>query len=328
MSSEAINGAAAPNQNFDMFRAFTGPPAWMTRKYIEDVMKDVEKDPALKVRDSIYMVINIRVQMVIRSVFQLQDYRIVSATKPGDNFASIALRLKATYTSRAKESTKSFIIKIETYEEGFRKEVLKHRPIFESEISMYSKTLPEMQRLLQEIYPAEVLAPPVAYSALKPNKIIFIGDISPEFAMSEEMLNYEQALEVLSKIGKYHAASVFLGEEHEPMSTYREGFISENTDGMMGFFLGNMSICANAIAGWGPEMELVSKKLLEAIPTMSEKLKRVFNKNETEGYNVLTHGDFHIKNIMFRNQKDFPNSLDGSRLVREREREIMRGSAK
>lgn len=51
MSSED-SSAAAPSQKFDMYRAFTDPPAWMTRKYVEDVMKDIEKDPALKVSDS------------------------------------------------------------------------------------------------------------------------------------------------------------------------------------------------------------------------------------------------------------------------------------
>lgn len=232
----------------------------------------------------------------------MQDYLIVSATKPGENFASIALRLKATYTSRAKEHTKSFIVKVEPYEEGFRKDVLLQRPLFESEISMYTKTLPEMQRLLEEIYPGEKLAPSAPYSSLKPNKIIFISDISPEFVMSEEMMDYDLSLEVFSKMAKYHAASVVLGEEHEPMATYREGFISNNIGALKDLFLGNMTLCAKAIAGMGPQMELVSQKLIEAIPTMYEKLVRVFEKNVKEGYNVLTHGDYHIKvwNELFR----------------------------
>lgn len=97
---------------------------------------------------------------VVRVHLQLIDYRLVSATKPGDNFASVALRLYATYSSKGVEEKKSFIVKIEPFEDGFKKDALKDTILFETEISMYTKTIPEMQRLIHNIDKDEVLAPP------------------------------------------------------------------------------------------------------------------------------------------------------------------------
>lgn len=83
----------------------------------------------------------------------------MSATKPGDNFASIALRLKATYKGKGKEETKSFIVKVEPFKEGIQKDMLTATLLFDTEISMYTQVIPEMQRLIKEIDPEEVLAP-------------------------------------------------------------------------------------------------------------------------------------------------------------------------
>lgn len=85
----------------------------------------------------------------------------VNATKPGDNFASIALRLRATYNAgeTKEEETKSFIVKVEPYKEGIQKDMLIDTQLCDVEISMYSQVIPEMQRLIMEVDPKEVLAP-------------------------------------------------------------------------------------------------------------------------------------------------------------------------
>lgn len=87
------------------------------------------------------------------------SHLIVNATKPGDNFASIALRLRATYKAGGKEETQSFIVKVEPYKEGIQKDMLIDTLLFETEISLYSQVIPEMQRLIMEVDPKEVLAP-------------------------------------------------------------------------------------------------------------------------------------------------------------------------
>lgn len=113
-------------------------PEWINAEFFEMVLKERESDKSLK----------------------LLQHTLVSATKPGDNFASIALRLKATYITKGTEKTRSFIVKIEAYKEGFQKDAVSERILFETEIAIYTHILPEMQRLINEIDRKEILAPP------------------------------------------------------------------------------------------------------------------------------------------------------------------------
>lgn len=137
MATKSENGIT--EKKIDVYKSFSDPPEWMNKEYLETVLREHENDPALK----------------------LLDYNIVSATKPGDNFASIALRLRVTYTVRERgEKSKSFIVKVEPYEEGFKKDVLSETVLFEIETKMYTKILPEMQRLINEVDRDEIIAPP------------------------------------------------------------------------------------------------------------------------------------------------------------------------
>lgn len=244
------------------------------------------------------------------------DYRIKSATKPGDNFASIALRLWASYNTKGKDIAKNFIIKIEHFEDGFKKVIMSDAKLFETEISMYTKTIPEMQRLIKEVDPTETIAPPLVYYSLKPHKVIVLEDISPEFVMHQRPLNLDESKLVFEKMATFHALSFSMGESHEPMKSYTHGFISNHLDGKSDFLVQNVMILAATLAEWGPEMEVAGKKLMALGPTIFEKLKTLYKKNPTTGYNVLNHGDFHVKNILFRNEAGSAIAGDNSRLVR------------
>lgn len=84
----------------------------------------------------------------------------MSATKPGDNFASIALRVRTLYSGKNGIDQKAaFVLKVEPYEEGMKKDALSNTRLFETESSMYSRTLPEMQRLLKNVKDNEIFAP-------------------------------------------------------------------------------------------------------------------------------------------------------------------------
>lgn len=88
------------------------------------------------------------------------DYSIGSATKPGDNFASVALRVRTSFAGKNGEIQRAaFVLKVEPYEEGMKKDALSNTRLFETESSMYSQTLPEMQRLLRNIKDDETFAP-------------------------------------------------------------------------------------------------------------------------------------------------------------------------
>lgn len=98
----------------------------------------------------------------------------------------------------------------------------------------------------------------------------------------------------------FHALSMVMGEDHKPMTTYTDGFVSSHLEGKSDFIVENVMIFAQTIAEWGPEMKIAATKLFALGPKIFEKLKNVFAKNQITGYNVLNHGDFHIKNILFK----------------------------
>lgn len=226
------------------------------------------------------------------------------------------MRLHVTFRTEGKDVKKSFIVKVEHFEEGFKKEIMSEAALFETEIAMYSQTIPEMQRLIKEVYPQETIAPPISYHKMKPHKVVFIDDISPEFVMSDKPLNFEDSLSIYEKIATFHAVSFVMGESHEPMKSYTNGFISEKIGGTSTFLTQSVDLFAETIAEWGPQMKMISDKLQVLKEKIFPELVKIFAKNDATGYNVLNHGDFHVKNILFRNQESFPNSGDATRLVR------------
>lgn len=81
---------------------------------------------------------------------QVLDFLITPGSNAGDHFASIMFRCKLTYTSKSQKNGQlSMIIKTVPHEEGLKKDLLGKSPIFETEMAMYGKTLPNMERLLR-----------------------------------------------------------------------------------------------------------------------------------------------------------------------------------
>lgn len=84
---------------------------------------------------------------------------ITPAAAPGQNFASYVFRARTTYTCRGAEKRASFILKVELFVEGLKKDILGDLFLFDNEISMYTKLVPEMHRLLKTADDDEVIAP-------------------------------------------------------------------------------------------------------------------------------------------------------------------------
>lgn len=155
----------------------------------------------------------------------------------------------------------------------------------------------------------------MAYYSLDPYKIVFIEDISPEFTMSEQHLDFKTSVKVFEKIAKFHAISMYMHDQREPLEKYTEGFVSKQLAGTAGFIGQGLDSFADVIQGWGGEMEIAAKKLKSLVPNMYERLMKLFAVNKN-GLNVLNHGDFHIKNLLFRQQNSELKQVDPIRLVR------------
>lgn len=76
------------------------------------------------------------------------------ATKPGDHFASTVLRAVVEYNSPFGDSCNKImkmIVKTAPVEDNYRKDMINHLKAYETEVNMYSKVLPSMEKLLKSI---------------------------------------------------------------------------------------------------------------------------------------------------------------------------------
>lgn len=137
--------------------------------------------------------------------------------------------------------------------------------------------------------------------------------------MQHMPVNFEKAQMIARKLGKFHALSFFLNKEHvagaDP-SSFKDGFFSEKLIGNWDFIYSNMEALIDLTrdGAWGDEMREVSKKLIDLKPHFAEKMKQIYTP-DPKGVNFLNHGDFHIRNLLFRYKEDDSSKFDGIQFV-------------
>lgn len=71
----------------------------------------------------------------------------------------VIFRAQVSYTTHGEERNESFIVKIEPFLEGFKKDLMANQPFFRTEGRMYTEILPVMQELLKNSGDPEIIAP-------------------------------------------------------------------------------------------------------------------------------------------------------------------------
>ncbi|XP_055678330.1 uncharacterized protein LOC129787056 [Lutzomyia longipalpis] len=257
------------------------PPEFLNQDFLLDVLRSVENDKGLVIK----------------------DLNIAPGTKPGDHFASIMFKARISYRTRGKDVTsRSFVIKTKPVAEGMKKEMFKDSPIFEREIDMYTKILPEMTRIMESIGDREQIAPRLLYHSKDPMILIFEDITMFGYEMYTEFLDFENTAKIAKKLAKFHALSFYMHDNkyvHNFDFPQYNGimFTKDNIDKMQ-FFLSGLTSMKEEVEAWeGYE------KIAEKIGSITEKqllsLLDMYKPNPEPGFNVLCHSDFHIKNMMF-----------------------------
>lgn len=78
------------------------------------------------------------------------NYNLSPASIKGDHYASIMFRCKVCYSVGSRNLDRCFIIKTLPEAEGMKREFLMESQLFETEINMYTKTLPKIEQILKE----------------------------------------------------------------------------------------------------------------------------------------------------------------------------------
>ncbi|KAM7360987.1 uncharacterized protein ACRADG_009032 isoform 2-T2 [Cochliomyia hominivorax] len=244
--------------------------------------------------------------------FPIIKFEMSPASMKGDHYASIMFRCKISYRFDKTGSTleKSLIIKTLPVVEGHKRDLLIDSKAFETEISMYTKTLPKIEKILADCGEPTKLAAQIIYHSLKPHKVIILEDLceSGYDTVRGRYLTEDEVKAVYRKIAKLHAVSYMLGksEDHKIVTQYRDGAFSMSAqivndmlnNGINNFI--DMLSCHEEFEPYFEKIKKMKPKLKEACKEMYNSYK---NNNGQGDIFVLNHGDLHMKNLMFKFNK-------------------------
>lgn len=208
--------------------------------------------------------------------------------------------------------------------EGVLKERIGSRNLFKTEMKMYSETLPSLEKLFKSIGENNEIFPRLLYHSNSPAPLIVLEDVTPKgfYNSQNYSIEYKWGKNAFQILGKIHALSIILNQENKELPEYQTGLFQFNLigDGLFHMvqhllpFIEKLRI-TSGFEEYIPKLEKITKDY-------NTRLLKTFRANPSgDGYNVLNHGDFHAKNMMFKNMEsnhpeiillDFQFSIWGS----------------
>ncbi|XP_061392904.1 uncharacterized protein LOC133328350 [Musca vetustissima] len=259
-------------------------PDWINKEFLEKVLKEYHN--------------NVAVEIV--------KFELSPASMKGDHYASVMFRCKVEYRLNATTLlNKSLIMKTIPSAEGMKQEILKKTKVFETEIGMYTEALPKICQILKEHGEETLLTAGIIYHSLTPHKIIILEDLCElgYDAIRGRHLNVQEVKAVYTKLAKLHAVSFALGqsEDHKVVTKFQDGFMSISIPALSDYMDNGFRNFIQLLASY-PEFEIYHQKLTEMQKYVLPSCKNLFNSyvNGEKGIFVLNHGDFHMKNLMFK----------------------------
>lgn len=142
----------------------------------------------------------------------ITNYDITMGSSAGDNYCSDIYRAKIVYTKNGKSNNSiSLIVKAMPYIEA-RSLALETLEVFDKEVRMYTETIPKISKILN----GEYMCARCFYAIKEPVQLIVFEDLK---ALGFQMADRQSGIDeshcklVLSKLGRFHAASVILSEK-------------------------------------------------------------------------------------------------------------------
>ncbi|KAH8284012.1 hypothetical protein KR054_007483 [Drosophila jambulina] len=262
------------------------PPEWLDKNFITDVLSKHEKAPEL----------------------QVTDLSFSPACLKGEHYASIMFRAKVKYSTKKGDFDKAVIIKTMPEKEGHKKDLIGSSPLFETEVGMYSKVLPEFERILRQAGTHTKLCADCIYHSLEPRKILIFEDLTETgfFVLRNRGASREEVDRAFFKLAKWHAASLKVQEEQPDFLKGLNHGLFEIPNIMQEPFLENGISSFVELLNEEPELKRY-KPFFEGIRAdfvqrLWAEWKELRNNTRNDPYWVLCHGDIHLRNMMFKYQ--------------------------
>lgn len=261
-------------------------PIWMDAQYFAEILS------------------NLHDQQV-----ELIALKLTPASGKGDHYASIMFRVFVEYKTKAGISSKSLIIKTMPEKEGHKKDLLSQSHIFETEINMYSQMLPRFEEILRKAGDDTKLFVPCIYHSLQPRQVMIFDDLVPQGYIVNRARepNNEEIESAYSKLGKWHAVSYALAKQQPAVLEKYKYSLMElpgiTEDSLMStgldFFI--------KVLDMEPDLNCYKPYFEKMRPIYMNRLidsfKEYRESPQENAYYVLCHGDFHLRNLMYKYNK-------------------------
>ncbi|XP_001858923.2 uncharacterized protein LOC6043410 [Culex quinquefasciatus] len=255
---------------------------WRNAKFFEDVVRaDLNADAS--------------------EVVHVVDVQVANANAKVEGYMSLMHRAAVEFQvgGAGVVQTRSYIVK-EKSSKVFGGDFVEKLAVFSKEIEMYETFLPAFEEFWGEA--GIQFGPRVLKTVSTPYTVIVMEDLkSKGFSMKQrtEGLSLELCEQVLSKVAKFHAASVVYYEQNGPYpEDFKEGIFSEKLKEDMEAY------CAPLLESYIQAMEDLGFPLevREALNFYRGKLYSYLCKllePDPAKFNVLNHGDLWVNNLQF-----------------------------
>ncbi|KAM7364656.1 uncharacterized protein ACRADG_001057 isoform 1-T2 [Cochliomyia hominivorax] len=254
-------------------------PLWLTDTYLENILKKYLKDEKL----------------------QIKDIEIKPATANGDNYASVMSRIKVKFLSESTQSQElTFIMKYSYESDPFIANIMSGYDVYNTEMKMYEKVLPQIAEILKEIGDTEQLFAKTLNVDYGRSAIIFEDLSVKNFILADRLkgLDEKHSCMVLKKLAKFHAAAKILNQRLEgELEKYQRGIFNRHTRAFGCVFEYLTEICANFALNCSELGAYYHDKLVKLRPYIVEYGTKAYNSNPKHFY-TLNHGDLWINNMM------------------------------
>lgn len=257
-------------------------PTWMNKEFFSDVIKHHAGDKA-----------------------EVTGFTINRGLNPGEH-CSTMYRVEIKFSTTVQpENVLSVVIKIPPTD-GLQAEFTEHTQLFEIEQEMYGGPLNDIKSLLESVGDFSQIQPKLIYQSVKPHRAIVMEDLAG-VGYSKILLpleDFEASKMVFERLAKYHAASYFLINERKVDYSHFNYTIFHLKDPIITdkWLKESIVTFTEVLESWGGYDEYVAKLKVfrEKYLAMGQRLYEP----DVNGYNVLNHGDFHVKNTLFKRNEE------------------------
>ncbi|GAB0088782.1 hypothetical protein DMENIID0001_032460 [Sergentomyia squamirostris] len=259
-------------------------PSWMDTDFFQNVLVKILK------RDR-----NYEVKEVIVSV------------PTGGSSSEGVYRSRIVYEDeRKKDKSITVIVKRlspEKVESSCTSLSMRHSKSMSVEVDMHLNILPTMLRLLEVAGINAKLGPQHFANINVPCEVLILEDIAQSgYEIISRRFDLKSVEIILQKLAQFHATSYFMAvEDKKDFSKFRNGVFNFGTQGTK-FFLEGLQYFTREALKW-PELKHHHVKI-RGLEERFMDARNYLYRSESE-YNVLNHGDFHMRNIMFKVSNSF-----------------------